>query len=55
MSSINDVEELLKKVEEAVKDLKVASSDKSVLENVLIKTMEIHADLYAKYINLGKA
>ncbi|MGC9105510.1 MAG: hypothetical protein ACP5HQ_03695 [Thermoprotei archaeon] len=55
MSSIDDVQALLQKVEEAVKGLKVSTSDKAALENVILKTMEIHAELYAKYISIEKS
>ncbi|BCU70769.1 hypothetical protein [Stygiolobus caldivivus] len=51
MPDLSEVVKILEEVEQIIKTSEVNEKDKELVQLILIKNMNIEAELYAKYLN----
>lgn len=51
MSSLNEVVKILEEVEQIIRNSEIREEDRELVEQILMKNMNIEAELYAKYLS----
>ncbi|BFH73176.1 hypothetical protein SJAV_11200 [Sulfurisphaera javensis] len=54
MSRLQEVIKRLEEVEKIIKDAKINEEDKEYIEKILLKNMNIEAEIYTKYLKSNK-
>lgn len=51
MHSLSEIVKKLEEIEHMIKDSEISEKDRELIQLILIKNMNIEAELYAKYLN----